>query len=98
VCSGLRLGKEAGRDLGRLLPEGVTLNDYPVLDILINDGVRGRYAKARKAGYEPKAEGYVSPCHLCLDLRVFLSFREHAYEGLYPSFLYEELHVLPPSA
>lgn len=90
-CSGLRLGKETGRDLGRLFSEGIALSDYPVLDILVNDGLGGLYAKARTAGYEPKPGGYVSPCHLCLDLRVFLYFREQAYEELYPAFFYDEL-------
>lgn len=93
-CSGLRLGKEKGRELGRLFSEGIDLRDYPVLDILINEGVGGLYAKACSKGYESRRGGYVSPCHLCLDLRVFLYFREQAYEELYPAFLYDELRAL----
>jgi hypothetical protein len=90
-CSGLRVGKQSGRDLDRLYREGIRLSRYPILDMLVNQGVRGVYRAALQAGYEPRKEGYVSSCHLCLDARIHLYFHQQNHEELYPSFFYEEL-------
>lgn len=90
-CSGLRIGEGTGFDLGRLYREGIRLSQYPVLDILINNGVQGLYEHTLKAGYTPLKQGYVSPCHLCLDMRVHLYFHKERYPEFYPDFFYEEL-------
>jgi hypothetical protein len=93
-CSGLRIGRETGRDLSRLYREGIKMGRYPILDMLVNQGVQGVYEAALKEDYKPREEGYVSPCHLCLDARVHLYFQEQKYEELYPSYFYEELRSL----
>ena len=90
-CSGLRLGEEAGFSLEALFGHGIRLSRYPILDILVRKGVRGLYEHALKAGFAPQKKGYVSPCHLCLDMRVHLYFQEARYPELYPDFFYEEL-------
>ncbi|MCX7815960.1 MAG: radical SAM protein [Syntrophales bacterium] len=69
-CGGISLGD--CRKLDELLREGVHLLDKPVLRFLIVDDFRGLFNYAREYGYEPE-EGYVSKCHLCVDIRRFLS-------------------------
>ena len=93
-CSGLRIGKQTGFDLNKLYKEGVILSHYPLLDILVNKGLKGLYELGRKEGYVPQPQGYVSPCHLCLDVRLHLYLHVDRYEELYPSFFYEDLRSL----
>ncbi len=90
-CSGLRLGEGAGFSLETLYDEGIQLGRYPILDILVKNGIGGLYDYACSAGYAPLKRGYVSPCYLCLDLRLYLYFENEKYPELYPDFFYEEL-------
>ncbi|MFH1240948.1 MAG: hypothetical protein V1689_01180 [Pseudomonadota bacterium] len=62
LCSGLAVRWD---DLGkRLSPER-----YPILNILFHEGVGGLfYYVSREYDFEP-SDGYMSKCHLCLDLR-----------------------------
>ena len=90
-CSGLRIGESAGFDLQDLYENGVSLNRYPILEILIHKGVKGLYKWATETGFSPKSEGYVSPCHLCLHIRTHLYFHDKRYLELYPHFFYDEL-------
>lgn len=90
-CSGLRFGEEEGLDLDRLYREGIRLSRYPILGTLVQKGIGGLYGYALKGGYVPRKEGYVSPCHLCLDIRVFLYSHEAMYPEFYPRFFYEAL-------
>lgn len=93
-CSGLRIGEQTGLDLDKLYSEGIELSHYPLLDQLVNGGLRGLFKQAVKSGFEPKPKGYVSPCHLCLDLRLYLFSQNRTYDELYPKFLYEDLRRL----
>lgn len=90
-CSGLRLGENVGFSLERLYGDGILLTRYPILDILVNKGIRGLYEHGLSAGYTQRSKGYVSPCHLCLDIRIHLYFHEKRYPELYPRFFYEHL-------
>jgi len=90
-CSGLRIGEEKALEIGKLYKEGIELEQYKILDMLINGGLRKLYEFALKEGFSPDKKGYVSSCHLCLDIRVYLYSTGKIYKELYPSFLYEEL-------
>ncbi len=90
-CSGLRTGAETGFSLENLYRKGIPLDRYPILEILVQKGIRGLYELALKTGYEPRNEGYVASCHLCLDIRIFLYFNVEKYPELYPHFFYQEL-------
>jgi hypothetical protein len=90
-CSGLRIGEEMGFSLEALFHTGIALSPYPILEILVHKGIRGLYEHARNAGYTPRNGGYISACHLCLDIRIHLYFHEERYPELYPEFLYQEL-------
>ena len=90
-CSGIRLGEQTGLDLNRLYRKGVDLGRYPLLDQLVNQGLKGLYNLGIKSGFEPDPRGYVSSCHLCLDLRLHLFFEDDGFEELYPRFFYDDL-------
>ncbi len=61
---------------------------------LVNGGLNALYDQGMKSGFEPDPKGYVSPCHLCLDLRLHMYLQKQQYEELYPNFFYEDLHLL----
>ncbi|MBW1990749.1 MAG: radical SAM protein [Deltaproteobacteria bacterium] len=77
-CGGLSLGH--WRDLDRLETEGLELQEYPILKYLISGDMAGLLDLARAHGYRTRPAGYISKCHLCLDLRKCLAdqgdFRE----------------------
>jgi len=66
-CGGLSLGDS--RELGRLLSEGIRLDERPVLRFIVEDDFRGLLGFAQERGYERNPEGYFSKCHLCADIR-----------------------------
>jgi hypothetical protein len=89
-CSGLRIGRNEAFDLEGLFARGIDLSDFPLLERILRGGLGSLYDFALQKGYRP-LEGYVSPCHLCLDMRLFLYGEGEKYPELYPDFLYEEL-------
>ena len=85
-CAGLSLGD--ARDLSALCEEGVDLDQRPVLGALLT-GMSELFRLGRDHGYPPKP-GYVSKCHLCLDVRRHLS-RTGRFAELQPREFYEHL-------
>lgn len=69
-CGGISLGD--WHNLASLISEGIDLEEYPVLAFLIAEDIRGLLYFAHDFGYQDTPEGYVSKCHLCLDLRTYL--------------------------
>jgi len=90
-CSGLRIGREAALDLGSLYTRGISLEEFPILERLVRGGLKELFRWAEREGYVPRKEGFVSPCHLCLDLRVFMYGLGFQFPELYPDFFYQEL-------
>ena len=86
-CGGLSLGE--AEDLEGLL-SGVELEDRPVLAALVRD-LRFLYELATEFGYREREEGYVSKCHLCLDLRRHLAEETKEFRELSPREFYEHL-------
>ena len=66
-CGGLSLGD--CRDLDRIIAEGVDLEARPVLAAVAAGDFAGLLALARERGYEERERGYLSKCHLCVDIR-----------------------------
>jgi hypothetical protein len=93
-CSGIRIGNQTGLELNRLYTEGIRLNRYPLLDRLVNGGLKELFDQGMKSEFLPDPQGYVSACHLCLDLRLHFFFQDKPYEELYPHFFYEDLRLL----
>ena len=87
-CGGISLG--SWFELDRLLKEGIDLENRPVLKYLVNEDIKGLLAFALDRGYQELVDGYVSKCHLCLDIRKFLVSGDD-YDELKPVQFYEQL-------
>jgi len=72
-CGGLSLGDV--HQLEELVEEGLELEERPVLKFLAEQDFRGLLHFAREFGYRELREGYISKCHLCVDIRRFLASR-----------------------
>jgi len=77
-------------EMDRLLKEGIDLANRPVLRYLIDEDMKGLLNFALDLGYQELDEGYVSKCHLCLDIRQYLVSNDD-YDELKPTEFYEQL-------
>jgi hypothetical protein len=84
-CGGISLGD--ARNPERLC-RGIDLDVRPVLEALLT-GMGALYRLASRFGYE-ELEGYISRCHLCLDIRRHLA-RHGEFRELAPLEFYEHL-------
>ncbi len=93
-CTGLQIGDRQAFHLDRLYREGIRLEDYPILEMLVGRRVGDLRGFAESLGFRPDSEGYVSACHLCGHIRTWLyhhyAERERPVE-LAPGFFYEEM-------
>jgi hypothetical protein len=87
-CGGITLGE--CRNLDKLLDEGIELDDYPVLEFLVDNDLKGLFSYALQYGYEKLEEGYFSKCHVCTDLRKFL-VKKDDFRELQPKEFYKHL-------
>jgi hypothetical protein len=85
-CGGLSLGD--ARQLDVLCQDGVDLDALPVLRALLSD-LEDLHRLGREFGYQER-DGYISKCHLCLDIRRHL-VQHGDFAELQPSELYEHL-------
>jgi hypothetical protein len=89
-CAGLAIGNILENPT--LYAEGITFEDYPLLKILFTQGVSGLYAFAQQSfGYQEQASGYVSACHLCVDIRQHIVKQTQAFRELRPGEFYERI-------
>lgn len=95
-CGGISLGK--WWDLDGLLARGVDPDRRPILGYLAEGDFRGLLSFAEDLGYERSRAGYVSKCHLCLDMRRHLGAEER-FEELAPREFYARVaeETSPPS-
>ena len=87
-CGGISLG--SWRQLDKLLEEGLEPSRKPILGFLAKQDFKGFFHFAKDSGYVELREGYVSKCHLCVDIRKHLSVKEE-FEELKPKEFY--LHL-----
>jgi len=87
-CGGISLGD--WRNLDYLTNEGVDLQKNPILGFLIGEDMRGLLKFANNFGYQGSPRGYVSKCHLCLDLRTYLVSKGD-FQELKPKEFYEHV-------
>lgn len=84
-CGGISLGD--ARDLD-VICEGVDLDDRPILDALAKGlGELFRFA-VEEFNYVERTEGYVSKCHLCVDIRKHIVERTSQFKELSPREFY----------
>jgi hypothetical protein len=87
-CGGISLGN--ARNLDQMCEEGIDLDKLPVLKLLVADELAGLLDFAVKDyGYAEKPEGYVSRCHLCVDIRRHLAKED--FDELRPKEFYDHL-------
>ena len=66
------------------------LERYPVLQYLIKADMQGLYHFVKYRGYQELYKGYLSKCHLCLDIRKFLA-NNNGFEELKPGDFYKQV-------
>jgi len=90
-CGGISLG--SWFEIDRLLKEGIDLEKRPVLRYLVKEDMKGLLDFALDMGYQERAlsDGYLSKCHLCLDIRKYLASKGD-YDELQPKEFYEQLN------
>jgi len=84
-CGGLSLGDARNLDS---ICRGIDLDEMPVLKALLIN-LQALYDLGKQFGYQEQ-EGYVSKCHLCLDVRRCLA-RAGEFKELEPKPFYERL-------
>ena len=87
-CGGISLGD--WHQLDDLIEDGIDLDKRPILSFLLDENMMGLYDFAKDLGYRELEEGYISKCHLCLDLRTYLISRKD-FEELRPLEFYDHL-------
>jgi hypothetical protein len=90
-CAGLALGNL--QEQPSLYKDGLDLeHDYPLLKILFEKGVGGLFTFAQDTfGYQPLESGYVSQCHLCVDIRKHIVNQTHEFKELRPLEFYAQI-------
>ncbi len=86
-CGGISLGD--AHDLDAIF-SGVDLDKRPVLSAIVTL-VEHLYRLGKKFGYQDLPKGYVSACHLCLDIRRHLVQQTDEFEELTPRQLYSQI-------
>jgi len=86
-CGGISLGD--AHDLDSIF-KGIDLDERPVLRTLVT-GMGELYNLGKEFGYEDLSEGYVSPCHLCLDIRTHLVRQRCEFKELKPQQIYSQM-------
>ncbi|MBO3799945.1 MAG: hypothetical protein FGF52_02665 [Candidatus Brockarchaeota archaeon] len=88
-CGGISLGD--ARNLDDLVREGVSLDDRPILRALVTS-IESLYEFAVKEfNYRENEEGYISKCHLCIDIRRHIIQQTNEFKELQPRELYYNL-------
>jgi len=90
-CAGISLGD--ARNLEMMCQDGIKLEENPIIEKLISPGGVGRLFKyaSEEYGYREREEGYISKCHLCLDIRRHLVEQTDEFKELKPREFYEHL-------
>jgi len=86
-CGGISLGDAHNLDA---ICNGVDLTKRAALKALVTD-IKQLYLLGQEYGYQELSDGYVSACHLCIDVRKHLVSQDARFEELKPKQLYQHL-------
>ena len=87
-CGGISLGD--GRDIDSIY-RGINLDDHPILKVLTVD-LKNLYNFAvEQWGYKECDKGYISKCHLCVDIRKHIAVQTDQFKELQPKEFYKHL-------
>jgi len=89
-CGGISLGD--ARDLDEIC-SGIDLDDHPILARLVSErGIKELYSfSVKEYGYRESKSGYISKCHLCVDIRRHISEETDEFKELRPKEFYRNL-------
>jgi hypothetical protein len=87
-CGGISLGD--ARDIASMC-EGIDLNKRPILNALATDLKTLFELGVESFNYKPRREGYISKCHLCVDVRRHLAQETGEFQELRPREFYDHL-------
>lgn len=87
-CGGISLGDARNLDA---ICQGVDLDEYPILEALVTNVKRLYEIGKKEFGYREQEEGYISKCHLCLDIRRHLALQTDKFKELKPREFYFHL-------
>lgn len=87
-CGGITVGKAEKINFDYLK---INLDDYPLLKALVSNIKELYELGAAEFSYEERAEGYISKCHLCLDIRKHIALQTGQFKELLPREFY--LHL-----
>jgi len=78
--------------------QGIDMDDHPILEALTTD-LKGLYQLGvDEWGYKERQEGYISKCHLCVDIRKHLATQTNRFKELRPIEFYDHLESLGGSS
>jgi hypothetical protein len=87
-CGGISLGD--ARDITSIC-QGIDLNERPILSALATDLKRLFELGVVEFNYKQREEGYISKCHLCVDLRRHMAQETDGFQELRPREFYSHL-------
>lgn len=87
-CGGISLGDARNLDV---LCQGIDLDEYLILGALVRDIKRLYELGTQEFDYPEQREGYVSKCHLCVDIRRHIAQQADRFKELRPREFY--LHL-----
>ncbi len=67
------------------------MDNYPVIEALATDIKRLYGLAVEEWGYEERDEGYISKCHLCVDIRKHMATKTDEFRELRPREFYNHL-------
>jgi hypothetical protein len=86
-CGGLSWGKI--RNLDSLCNEGIDLEEFPILKPLVQGNLKELHSFAiENFNYQDLTDGYISKCHLCLDIRKKIALETDKIKELNPREFY----------
>lgn len=90
-CAGISLGD--ARELETLCQDGIDLDEHPIIGRLTSfEGIKKLFIYASENyGYKERENGYISKCHLCLDIRKHIVSQTNDFEELRPREFYKHL-------
>ena len=74
-----------------LLLQGVDLEDKPILEALVTDLERLYDFGVTRFSYKELSDGYISKCHLCLDIRRQIAQQTEEFKELRPREFYYQV-------
>ncbi|MFQ6126277.1 MAG: hypothetical protein ACE5R6_16960 [Candidatus Heimdallarchaeota archaeon] len=86
-CAGISLGNAT--NLNSI--NQINLEDYPILNALTTDIEALYHIGIKEFEYEERSKGYISKCHLCVDIRKYITQKTTKLKELRPLEFYSHL-------